>query len=476
MGTIYCPQTDTSYSTLAAFEAAVNNVDFGVQAVGEVSGTVTDTATVNFNGPYPHGVLLRAAVGEEFTGIEGVAACLKNEQTVIGNAATVTDCAVVLNDLEISNSGSYATALINCSNYTKFNMLVERCGIFNRGGAHPTRTSIIAAQNVGTMVPQSFIIRDSVVVANARALTLIGDRAANGTMLAERVTVEGINAATAACDIYEKKAGALVCKDILSLGAGVPDFNFTVASTNTNYIASGDTSSNVVTNYLTGITTADFESYGTGDYRIKNTSSLVGAGSAGGNIGAFVQGGGSDTTPDAFSFTDQTNVAVSTLTTSNTVTITGIDTATAISVTGGEMSINSGAFTSSSTTVSVNDTVQLRVTSSASNSTAVAVTLDVGGVTDEWSVTTVAASVGTITTGPFKNNTGTPQTGLSGLRVVVLDPTDGTTVLNSTGNTTHATTAVLTLSDAALTTGNYYGVVTISSDGTVLGIERIQAT
>jgi hypothetical protein len=34
----------------------------------------------------------------------------------------------------------------------------------------------------------------------------------------------------------------------------------------------------------------------------------------------------------------------------------------------------------------------------------------------------------------------------------------------------------LTLSDAALTTGNYYGVVTISSDGTVLGIERIQAT
>jgi hypothetical protein len=126
--------------------------------------------------------------------------------------------------------------------------------------------------------------------------------------------------------------------------------------------------------------------------------------------------------------------------------------------------------------VVASDTVQLRVTSSASNSTAVAVTLDIGGVTDEWTVTTVAASVGTITTGPFKNNTGTLQTGLTGLRVVVLDPTDGTTVLNSTGNTTHATTAVMTLSDAALTTGNYYGVVTINSDGTVLGIERIQAT
>lgn len=187
-------------------------------------------------------------------------------------------------------------------------------------------------------------------------------------------------------------------------------------------------------------------------------------------------GGGSDTTPDAFSFTDQTDVAVSTLTTSNTVTITGIDTATAISVTGGEMSINSGAFTSSSTTVNVNDTVQLRVTSSASNSTAVAVTLDVGGVTDEWTVTTVAASVGTITTGPFKNNTGTPQTGLTGLRVVVLDPTDGTTVLNSTGNTTHATTAVLTLSDAALTPATTYGVITLNTAGTTIGAELITAT
>jgi hypothetical protein len=187
--------------------------------------------------------------------------------------------------------------------------------------------------------------------------------------------------------------------------------------------------------------------------------------------------GGADTTPDAFSFTDQTDVALSTLTTSNTLTITGIDAATAISVTGGEMSINSGAFGSASTTVVASDTVQLRVTSSASNSTAVAVTLDIGGVTDEWSVTTLAAvSGGTITTGPFKNNTGTLQTGLTGLRVVVLNPTDGTTVLNSTGNTTHATTAVLTLSDAALTPATTYGVITLNTAGTVIGAELITAT
>jgi hypothetical protein len=145
-------------------------------------------------------------------------------------------------------------------------------------------------------------------------------------------------------------------------------------------------------------------------------------------------------------------------------------------VSGGEMSINSGAFTSTSTTIDPSDTVQLRVTSSASDSTATNVTLTIGTESDIWTVTTLAAvATGTITTGPFKNNTGTLQTGLTDLRVVVLDPTDGTTVLNSTGNTTHATTAVLTLSDALLTPATTYGVITLNTAGTAIGAELITA-
>jgi hypothetical protein len=81
----------------------------------------------------------------------------------------------------------------------------------------------------------------------------------------------------------------------------------------------------------------------------------------------------------------------------------------------------------------------------------------------------------TITTGPFKNNTAGLQTGLTGLRVVVLDPVAGTTVLNSTGNTTHATTAVLTLSDAALTASETYAVITLNTAGTAIGAELITA-
>jgi len=43
-----------------------------------------------------------------------------------------------------------------------------------------------------------------------------------------------------------------------------------------------------------------------------------------------------DTTPDAFAFMDQTNVALNTLITSNSVTVSGINSPTAISIIGGQ--------------------------------------------------------------------------------------------------------------------------------------------
>jgi hypothetical protein len=107
----------------------------------------------------------------------------------------------------------------------------------------------------------------------------------------------------------------------------------------------------------------------------------------------------SDTTPNAFSFTDQTNVALSTPIISNTITISGIDTASPLTITGGQYSINGGAFASAATTVVNGNTVAVRVTSSGTNSTAVSATLTIGGVSDTFTVTTLAlvASPPTIT-------------------------------------------------------------------------------
>jgi hypothetical protein len=100
-----------------------------------------------------------------------------------------------------------------------------------------------------------------------------------------------------------------------------------------------------------------------------------------------------DTTPDAFVFVDQTGVALSTTEVSNVITVTGINAATAISVAGGEYSVNGGAYTTVSSTVTSGAMVTVRHTSSAAFSTSVNTVLTVGGVTDTFTSTTVTTPV-----------------------------------------------------------------------------------
>ena len=107
--------------------------------------------------------------------------------------------------------------------------------------------------------------------------------------------------------------------------------------------------------------------------------------------GTISGGGGTDTTPDQFTFTDQSNVAISSTITSNSITVTGIDTATPISVSGGTYSINGGAYTSSSGTITNGQTVSVQHTSSGTNSTPTNTTLTIGGVSDVFTSTTIAA-------------------------------------------------------------------------------------
>lgn len=95
-----------------------------------------------------------------------------------------------------------------------------------------------------------------------------------------------------------------------------------------------------------------------------------------------------DTTPDAFSFTDQTSVDVDTEITSAAIQVTGIDAAADITVTGGTYSINGGAFTADAGTVNVGDEVRTRHTSSASYVTATNTTVTIGGVSDIFTSTT----------------------------------------------------------------------------------------
>lgn len=97
-----------------------------------------------------------------------------------------------------------------------------------------------------------------------------------------------------------------------------------------------------------------------------------------------------DTTPDAFSFTDQTGVELSTLTTSNSIAISGINSSASVSVSGQgspQVRINGGSWVTSGS-ITNGQTLEVRLTSSASFVTAHTATVTVGGVNDVWSVTT----------------------------------------------------------------------------------------
>jgi len=117
---------------------------------------------------------------------------------------------------------------------------------------------------------------------------------------------------------------------------------------------------------------------------------LAGCGGGGG-------GGGSpnpppppppDTTPDAFTFTAQTDTGLSAAVTSNQITIAGINAAAPVSITGGEYSIGGGAFTNAAGSVTNGQTIQVRLTTSSQFLTAANASLSVGGVSAAFSATT----------------------------------------------------------------------------------------
>lgn len=130
-----------------------------------------------------------------------------------------------------------------------------------------------------------------------------------------------------------------------------------------------------------------------------------------------------DTTHEAFSFTDLTDVALSTEQTATPVQISGINYPAAVTATGGTAAICTGAtvdtcgtFSASPGNIANNQYVSAKHTSSASNSTAVDTTVSIGGVSDVFNSTTEAGGAscslissmvsGTLVNVPIGNDTG----------------------------------------------------------------------
>ncbi len=95
-----------------------------------------------------------------------------------------------------------------------------------------------------------------------------------------------------------------------------------------------------------------------------------------------------DGVPASFTFTDVTSQNLSTVVTSNSITVSDINISIPITVSGGSYSINGGGFTTSAGTVTKNDTVRAQVTTGTNASTAYSVTVTIGGVSDTFTATT----------------------------------------------------------------------------------------
>lgn len=187
----------------------------------------------------------------------------------------------------------------------------------------------------------------------------------------------------------------------------------------------------------------------------------------------------SDTTPNAFSFTDVSSAARNTYYYAY-VQITGINnTATASGSSGGTYGFavssstsqpSSSSFTTSSKSITNNQYLHVRVQSSSSFSTAVGATVTVGGVSDTFTVTTGADTTPTyVLTAPTSINEGASGS----CTVTTTNVANGTTLYWSIAPTGDFSTTTGTVS---ISGGSGSFSVTPTADSTTEGAETAYVT
>lgn len=171
------------------------------------------------------------------------------------------------------------------------------------------------------------------------------------------------------------------------------------------------------------------------------------------------------TLPDPFAFLPVTDAALSALVVSNPVTVTGIEIGVPITVSGGEYSLNGGAYTAAPGTTNPNDVVRVRQTASplAATTTTAVLSIGSGSTTrvSNFAVTTANASSPGGGTGGGTTGGGTTGGGTGG------GTTGGGTGGGSTGGSTGGGTGGG--STGGTTGGGTTGSTTGGSTGTTTG-------
>lgn len=185
----------------------------------------------------------------------------------------------------------------------------------------------------------------------------------------------------------------------------------------------------------------------------------------------------SDTTPNPFSFTDVSGVALDSVNESNVITVQGVDAGqdVSVAVTDGEYRISTdggstfGAWTSAAGNVRLNHQVQVRGTASSSYSTAVNVTLTLDGtVSDTFTITTLADTVDPVITLVGGNVSWSQGTNWVDPGYSATDNADGSVAVTVSGsvdvNTPGTYTLTYSATDSAGNTGTTTRIVTVVAD------------
>lgn len=199
-------------------------------------------------------------------------------------------------------------------------------------------------------------------------------------------------------------------------------------------------------------------------YSTNTTTTLTVGGVSGSFVSTTEAAPAADNTPNAFNVPDVGPVAPGTVATSAAQTITGMDANTACSITGQgspQLQVGGGSnpFVTSST-ISPNNTINVRLTAPTAYSSSHTATLTIGTVTDTITVTSSAAPTGSGGSGV------TGGTGTYGIKVF---DTDGTTSVISPSTRymtrlTDPTSISLSSGSSTLISCNMTGLTTSNSD------------
>jgi len=188
-----------------------------------------------------------------------------------------------------------------------------------------------------------------------------------------------------------------------------------------------------------------------------------------------------DTTPDAFAFTSLAGTALSTVASSNEIVISGLNTSAAISITGGEYSINGGAFTAAAGTVTDGQRLRVRLNSSSQFSAQVSTVLTVGGVSATFAATTLAADT-TPDAFTFSNVVAAPLASLATSNEIVVSGINTGAAVSITGGEYSINGGAFTAAAGTVTVGQRLRVrLTSSSEfstqvGAALTVGGVSAT